>query len=338
MAPVAQAQLEWRISIKVFTDPNGALPPIPGWGSGPLYRDFSNAVTAANQILDATGRGYRWRLTEITNLAFNTSPIPSSTNSWYNLAVSAATQDDLDTKAKANSANFRYRADAINFYYVASCAGPNGGYCAFPSESQHVIPIAPCSASDVFIHEAGHFFGLSHTFDTEAYQNSDGTACTNGCACARLIGGDDGGITDTPLDHTCWNQDRIATNQYGRVYTNLNAAEQYFVDNTWLNVMSYHNPPSTRFTPDQMDLVTDNSNGARLSVASGRTWFVSTDGNDGNSGNNSTSRFRTLNKGLMTANTGEIVLLRGSNYNERPFINQSVTLRATRGAVTIGTP
>jgi len=347
---LVMAQLEWRVSVKLFTGPGNALPQIPCFQVGAncwnnaadIYQRISNNVGWANQILDSTGRGYRWRLVEIVTVPGTTAPLPASTNSWYNLPVGAGTQDDLDAKARTNAAGFQFRTDAINFYLVNSQTGPNGGYCSFPTESQDVILIAPNSFLDVLIHESGHFFGLSHTFDTEAYQLGNGSPCTNGCACPRLVGGDDG-IADTPLDHQCWNQNNVATNTYGRLYAQLNAAEQYFVDNTWSNIMSYHSP-GNRFTSDQLDRMTDASNGARQNVASGRTWFVDLNSSCLNPSGSSFcvlafgGPFATVTAGVNAANNGDIVLIRAGSYDEVRSYNKPVTLRATRGEARIGPP
>jgi hypothetical protein len=333
----AWAQLEWRVSVKVFTGAGGALPQAPGWSGGAaLYQSITNAVNAANAILNATGRGYAWRLTEIVQVPGNTTPLPASTNSWFNLAVNAATQDDLDTKAKNNPNAFAYRGNAINFYYSNNSSSQNGGYCAFPSENQHVITVAPNSFADVFIHESGHFFSLAHTFDTQAFQNSNGSNCTNGCACARLLGGDDG-VPDTPLDHTCWNQNQIAQNTYGLPYASLNGAQQYFVDNTWSNIMSYHSP-GNRFTSDQLDRITDTSNAARLNVTNGRTRFVDRNGSIFFALGSSTFPYVTVQQGVNNANNGDIVLMRPGTYAEPGTYTKPVTFRATRGSATLGVP
>ena len=335
---LAQAQLEWRISIKVFTNTNGALPRLPFWdlGGATLFEDLSNGVNYANTVLAGTGRGYSWRLTEIVTLAGTTAPLPAATNSWFNLPVNATTQDDLDTKAKGNAAGFLYRANAINFYYVDATSGGAGGSCAFPSENQHVIAISPNSFADVLIHEAGHFFSLVHTHNTEQYLNSDGTACTNGCDCAQRISGDDN-TPETALDHQCWtNRNQLALGAYGLLYASLNADQQWRVNNTWLNIMSYHSP-GVLFTDDQMDFMTDISNTTRFNVATGRTRFVdrayagSQDGSRANP-------FRTVGLGVDNAIPGDIVLIRSGNYNEPRTYGNAVTLRATRGAVSIGVP
>jgi hypothetical protein len=331
------AQLEWRVSVKVFTGSGGTLPQAPFWSGGAgLYQAISNNVNNINVLLDSIGRGYRWRLTEIVQVAGSTAPLPASTNSWFNLAVNGGTQDDLDAKAKANPGAFAFRSDAINFYYSNNSSSQNGGYCAFASENQHVIAVAPNSFSDVFIHESGHFFNLAHTFDTQGFQNSDGSVCTLNCACARLIGGDDG-IADTPLDHTCWNQNQIAQNTYGTSYALLNSAQQYFVDNTWSNIMSYHSP-GNRFTSDQLDRMTDTSNGPRINVTNGRTQFVDRNGSIFFQFGTSALPYVTVANGVNNAADGDIVLLRPGTYNEPGTYSRRMTFRATRGNARIGPP
>lgn len=340
---LAFGQLEWRISVKCFTGSGGVLPRPPGWSGGAsLFQSISNAVDRYNSILDSTCRGYRWRLVEIVTVPGSTGALPASTNSWFNVAVSGASQDDLDGKAKANPAGFQFRANAINFYYTDNPNSPNGGYCAFPTEGQDVILVAPDSFNDVWLHESGHYFGLRHTFDTAQNLNNDNSPCTNGCACAKLVGGDDG-IADTPLDHTCWNQDNVALTQYGAVYALLNSAQQYFVDNTWSNIMSYHSP-GNRFTSDQLDVVADNSNGTRNNVASGRTRFVDINCNPLFPNGSSqclgilSGPYHTVGAGVNGANVGDIVLIRPGQYSEPGTYTKSITFRATRGSATIGVP
>src|SRR5262249_32420734 len=338
LAPsLSQGQLQWRISIKVFTNTNGALPQIPNWGlgGGTLLQELSHGVNYANTRLSNSARGCSWRLTEIVTIAGSTAPAPASTNTWFNMFVSAATQDDLDGKAKGNPNGFQYRTDAINFYYVNGNTGPNGGYCAFPNENQDVIVFAPNSFADVLIHESGHYLSLQHTHNTQSYKNNDGSACTNTYASAQILGGDDG-ITDTPLDNTCWNRDNIALQQYGNFYTNLNGGQQFFVDNSWLNVMSYHSP-GVRFTEDQLDFMTDTSNTLRFNVATGRTRFVDRTHvglQDGSRAN----PFQGVGQGIVAADPGDIVLIRPGNYNETATYAKPIPLRATRGVVSIGAP
>jgi hypothetical protein len=337
---VASAQLQWRISIKVFTGPGGALPQMPSWnlGGATLFQELSNGVNQANNVLTNSGRGYHWQLTEIITVPGTMTPLPASGDSWFDLAVGPGTQDDLDAKAKRNPAGFQFRNNAINFYYVNGTSGPNGGYCAFPHESQHAIAIAPNSYADVLIHEAGHFFALVHTMNGQYFQNADGTPCVSGapCACARALGGDDG-IADTPRDNQCWNQDNIAQAAFGQNYAALSLRQQAVVNNSWLNVMSYHNP-GRLLSDDQLDLMTDISNAERFNVATGRTHFVSRSGRASNQQGTSAFPFVTVLNGINAADNGDIVLIRSGNYNEPRTYTKPVTLRTTRGITNIGIP
>ena len=57
LALPAQAQLQWRISVKLIADVNGN--PAPN-----AFNNISNELVLANQLLDGYGRGYRtvrWR-------------------------------------------------------------------------------------------------------------------------------------------------------------------------------------------------------------------------------------------------------------------------------------
>src|SRR6266536_1069558 len=129
----AHAQLEWRISIKVFTNASGGLPRLPFWNLGgtTLFQELSNGVAFAHNILVSTRRGYQWRLLDITTVSGATIPLPSSTNSWFNLPVNSANQVNLDSSVKSNPTGFGFRANAIDFYYVNETNGNLGGVCAF---------------------------------------------------------------------------------------------------------------------------------------------------------------------------------------------------------------
>src|SRR5437870_5056820 len=63
-SPEAQAQLQWRVSVKVILDSNGNRPT-----SGNVYTDqqIQGQIDTANAILDQYGRGYDYVLTEIVN-------------------------------------------------------------------------------------------------------------------------------------------------------------------------------------------------------------------------------------------------------------------------------
>jgi hypothetical protein len=326
---LSHAQIEWRISVKFILGPSGQRPSNSGCfgGSGVALVDNNaviNNINYANQLLDRTGRGYRFRLTEIQDV--------SGWSSFFSIAArDAGNKAALEAVATSNAttrAQFFWRTDAINVYINNT----SSGYCSFPG-SGNVIFAGSCAYDTLIIHESGHLFNLSHTHDTEQFRNSNGTACSSGCSCAQLIGGDDG-IGDTPLDNECWNRAQIAAGNPG--------TPDAQIDNTWLNIMSYH-LPQNRFTSDQLDRATDTSNNQRINVASGRTRFVDRNCGaffpDGSSGCGAFSGpYRTVGGGVGAANFGDIVLIRPGTYVEPGTINKAVTLRATRGPATIGLP
>ena len=324
VVPVAQAQLEWRISVKLIADSGGN--PAPS-----AFVNISNELVIANQLLDGYGRGYQFDTTEILTL--------TGVSQWYNIqARNNSNKLALQTAARANPSLYAWRNNAINLYVVNSISG----VCSFPGDGDELILVGANAYRTLVLHECGHYFNLNHTHDNEQYLNANNSLCTNACACARLIPGDSDNVGDTAPDHQCFNsEDAVAVGAYGNFYTNLNATQQWLTRNTWQNIMSYHDQTVINIlTPDQLDRATDSSNGPRIISTTGRTRYVATWGSDagGNPGITNTMRLRNVATGVARANTGDIVLIGGGTYNEPQTITKAVTLRATRGEATIGTP
>jgi hypothetical protein len=329
LAPPASAQVQWRLSVKFILDAGGMMPTNSnGFGDNSVNltnrQAVNNNIQFANRLLDQTGRGFRFDLTEIQEVR--------DASGFFNApARSLANKEALEAAATANAAaraQFFWRDDAINVYINNT----SSGICSFVG-SGNIIFTGSAAYDTLILHECGHFFDLRHTHDTEQFRNSNGTTCTNGCSCAQLVGGDDG-IADTVFDHQCWDRPTLVANNPG--------ASAFQIDNVFLNVMSYH-LPQDRFTDDQMDLLTDTASIARSFVTTGRTWFV--DRNCGSIIRNGSSRcnafsgpFGLVRDGLNSASSGDIVLIRAGNYNERQTFNRPATLRASRGAVVIGRP
>ena len=317
----AEAQLRWRISVKFILNASGNRPP-----SGILNTDqeVQDQIDNANAVLASYGRGYQFQLTEIVDL--------SGVSQWYDNPRDD--KDLLEAAAEADKTLYAYRDNAINVYINGNSGS---AICSFPP-TDDIIFMGQGSRSTSIFHESGHYFNLSHTFNGQQDLNSNGTACTNECACAQNIGGGSDGCADTILDHTCWDtQNLIAQGNYGMNYSSLSAANQTRVDNVNFNIMSYHGTRD-RMTSDQWDRATDASNGSRFKAASGRTRFVATTGNDTTGDGSSGNRYRTVARGVTVANSGDIVLLRTGNYDEPMTINKAVTLRATRGTAVVGIP
>lgn len=325
------AQIQWRISVKFILGASGQMPTNSnGFSGNSVNLTNRQAVidnfNLANQLLDRTGRGFRFNLTEIQEVSGASGFFMLSARSEPNKVALEA----VATSNATSRAQFFWRDDAINVYINNT----SSGICSFVG-SGNIIFTGSASYNTLILHECGHFFDLLHTHNSEQYRNSNGTTCssTNLCGCAQLIGGDDG-IPDTVLDHQCWDRPALVAGNPG--------ASAFQIDNVWLNVMSYH-LPQDRFTEDQMDRLTDTASIARRFVASGRTWFV--DRNCGSIIRNGSSRcdafsgpFGLVRDGLNNASSGDIVLIRAGNYNERTTFSRPATLRASRGAVVLGRP
>lgn len=314
----ATAQLRWRVSVKFILNANGNRP-----ASGVINTDqeVQDQINNANEVLTSYRRGYQFQLTEIVNLA--------GVSQWYDNP-----RDDkeaLELVAEANKALYAYRDNAINIYINGNSGS---AVCSFPP-GDDIIFMGQGSRTTSVFHECGHYLNLAHTFSGQQNLNSNGTTCTNDCSCAQLIGGNSDSCADTIADHSCWDsQNDVAQGNYGTTYANLSAANKTRVDNVFFNMMSYH-ATRERLTPDQLDRMTDASNGDRLKVASGRTRFV-----DAGAGalrlGSSGLPFRTASEGVGAANSGDIVLFRGGNYPTPLTITKAVTLRAVLGTANLG--
>ena len=318
------ADINMRISVKFILSSGGAMP-CCGNGTFDSFADITNQVIFANEMLRSFGRGYQFQIYEVTTVGGPASAFYSNPRE---------DKDLLEAAAEADKAGFKYRDNAINMY-VNDANG--SAVCSFPP-SDDIILYGQSSRSTSLWHESGHYFNLQHTHAGATEKNANGTACTNGCSCAQLIGGTADGTADTLADHDCWETaDDIAQGNYGLNYSALSAAQKALVDAVLNNIMSYH---SDRFhlTPDQLDRWTDVANSSRIDDVTGRTRFVATTGNDTTGTGTSASRYRTLAKGVAVAAGGgaDIVLLRAGNYNEPQTITKAVTLRATRGTAIIG--
>ena len=325
LAPMlGQAQLEWRISVKLIADVNGNPPPS-------AFNNISNEIVLANQLLDGYGRGYQFAITEVLTL--------TGVSQWYNIqARNNSNKLALQAVARANPGLYAWRNNTINLYVANSTSG----VCSFPDDGDELVLVGANAYRTLVLHECGHFFNLIHTHENEQFLNANTSPCTNGCGCARLIPGDSDVVGDTAPDHTCFgSENAVALGAYGDFYRNLTATQQFLTRNTWQNIMSYHDQNVLNIlTSDQLDRATDAANGPRSFVTSGRTRYVATWGNDGivNSGLASGARLRNVSTAVVRAAGGDVVLVAGGTYNEPQVISRPLTLRATRGDATIGAP
>ncbi len=291
-----QAQVFWRVSVKIFTDSNGNRP------SGRTDADLQNDFAYYNALLVKYARGTSFSLTEIVQL-------PSSLSSWYNVAArDSGNRTALQNNATSNTVLYAYRTDAINLYINNSssgiCCGAGNGLIFIGNENGHITPV----------HEIGHMLGLAHT---------QGSGCNSCCpdplGCCDTPGSD--GISDTILDLPCWTQNDIALQNFGNTYANATATQRDQVDDVWLNIMSYHygyfNNYLERLTPGQMDKVAETSNGTRDAVTGNYYFFVDgTSGNDGNNGTTVAQSYKTVDAAITGSGTDDVLLIRAGTYNK----------------------
>lgn len=312
----ASAQLEWRVSVKFILDANGNRP-----ASGSLNADaeVQAQIDLGNQILDAHGRGYRLRLTEIVDL--------SNVSQWFSVDVSDNFKDALEAAAEASPSTYAYRSNAINVYIN----GDGGsGICSFPG-TDDIIFLGQGVRTTTVLHEIGHYMNLCHAQGCPC-----GSCDTDAIGLCNTIPGDDS-IGDTLPDLSCWDRDDISNWSYGSNYSGLSSARQDNVDDVFFNTMSYHDTRN-RLTSDQLDVSTDTSNGARNNAATGNTFFVDSGANPLLPFGTSSFPFINVITGVAVTGSGDIVMIRGGTYNEPQTIIKAVSLLASRGSATIGEP
>lgn len=316
--------------------------------------DMDTTIEEINQWLATYQRGYRFRrvgaIQNVGGLGDCTGPskwynVDLRTNTWANACSTGSNpwlnHKQMEYEARfSNSVAYAWNTNAVNFYIVAGYGpglydtnsqpiGQAAGDGAFASQNGWMISVGSVHAAQMILHETGHHLELYHT-------QGGCAGCGNTANCYSTNGywvGDEG-IADTlPVaagDHCFTNQDLIALANFSLLYTNCSAFQKQQVDDVFFNLMAYgFGRDLIRLTPLQLDKWTDYANGARRQEVSGQTRFVSTSGNNANTGLSSTAPKRTVLNAVnaSTPAGGDIVLLRPGNYNEQITISKPVTLR-----------
>jgi hypothetical protein len=333
-----------RLSVKIIVNPaTGARPA----GVGPAT--FPQAAAAANQWMSSYWRGYRFQITEVVDIGGPAQGGASGPSKWFGVNCGSSANWPLFQQDTQTNALYLFRGNAINYYITMPSDWNTGGAAPFPWETTAngwrscwgIVNNGPFW----IVHECGHFFGLPHTHG--------GCDCPSDLGnCSSLNGywvGDDG-IADTLPEGRgdfCFTTiDQITLANFNKTFANCNPAEQVLAQNTFYNVMSYHDPTNkdlliSRMTELQHDQHTTYANSDRANVVSGFTRFVSLSGNNANSGLASVAPKRNVSNATTASalSGGDIVLISPGNYNEQFTINKPLTLRSTRaGWATIGKP
>jgi hypothetical protein len=346
----AQAQhINLRMSVKIVVHPTTGARPA---GVTPVL--LTQAVARANQWMDGYWRGYRYELAEVVNIGGPSQGGVNGPSKWFNADCGSAANWPQFQRDTQTNGLYLFRANAINYYITLATNWNTGGAASFPWQTTNGWRSCWGIVNDGpfwIVHECGHFFGLPHTHG--------GCDCPGNLSnCTTLNGfsvGDDE-IADTLPEGRgdfCFTSiDHITRANFNKWFTNCTPSEQVLAQNTFYNVMSYHDPTNKdvfidRMTELQHDVLTTYANTDRANVASGFTLFVnpSTDcffqnglrTTCGQLGLGGPFEYVTNAVQAARAGGGDIILLRPGSYNERTTINKPVTLRATRsGWVTIG--
>jgi len=341
-SPLYGQTINLRLSVKIIVHPTSGARPF-----GVTATMFTNAVAAANEWMANYWRGYRYQLVEVVEIGGPFQGGADGPSKWF-YRDPRSTEDGSWQAFQADVKGPLYllRNNAVNYYVSSPTDWNTGGAAPFPWEASAGWIACWGIVNDGpfwILHECGHFFGLPHTHG--------GCGCPSTENCSPLNGywvvDDD--IADTlpeaAGDNCFTNINLLTLANFNKLYANCTPAEQFMAQNTYSNVMSYHEPMNKdalmgRKTELQHDVHTTYANTDRAHAVSGFTRFVSTSGNNANSGLASTAPKRTvLNAVAASAAVGDIVLLRQGSYNEQLTINKAVTLRATRnGWARIGAP
>lgn len=326
-APAFGQFIEIPISVKIVLDPNSG--DRPKNGADPIKDElFYTAARKANEWMASYSRGYRFRIAEIKDIGGPLQDGSSGPSKWFGMNL----QTDPNWSAFQNDTmsdkNYLLCTDKVNFYVTTDTNWNTGGACPIPGNKNDEGFMACWGYVNDgpwwIVHETGHFFGLYHTHD------------------------DTCGNVGTLADNPSWSSSDIFNAAQKANCMKFNSlsrgAQQRLVDDTYYNVLSYHEAANkdtleNHMTELQLDKHADTANSLRRKFVSGQTHFVSLTGSNSGDGN-SGDPYRTILKAVTVAGTtagDNILLIRAGNYNEKLTITSPVTLRTDRGSiVTIG--
>lgn len=332
-----------NVSLKAIVDPaTGKVPTV--FSSNRLDIAFEQA----NIWLANNWRGYRLRV--IDPYLFIGSTDTNGPSKWYNIDLKPDNNNRHAFDAVAQTdPRYDWNPNAVNMYInngdFSSCSSALiiSAYEIF--RDQWHTNLFPYSVAGNWLHEIGHYFGLSHIFVGCDSNNPDRCFRTNGYWVAWCK------LPDILPEQSGFNRDQITLANFNDYYTNCTPAEQVLANNTWFNLMSYHQITNTQAIParqynsqmnviteSQSDIWSDTANFTRAVSVSGLTRYVSPSGNDANGGWLSNAPKQHVFNAARSSSSGkDLVLVRPGTYNERGTLTNRTTIRATRvGWVSIG--
>ena len=284
----------------------------PATGDINTDAEVNAQVVRANEILAENGTEYKFQLLGINEVF--------GEEEFYNLPSgdnNGANRDAIRDAALADPTTWHWRTDAINMYIN----GSDVGYSAisdFPPDN-NIVLFNQYSYDPLMLHETGHSVNLYHTHSS------------------TLANGD--GCTDTLPDNKDWTRNQIAQNSYGVVYASCTAGQQALVDNTWENVMSYHDVDNTHIiTPQQNNRMSDQTYIDRNWLLTDTPVYIkdgaSSSGANGSWDNPYPTIQAAINAGQVNNRT--LVLMTSSSHDDpTSVLDTNTDLITRRGSSTI---
>ena len=321
-----------RLSVKYILNASNNRPS----GFYTQETNILNIIEGTNRAMERWGRGYRYVVTEFRNVANAAQFFDVQNDAEYR---------GLENSAEANPGQFFWRTDAVNVFIVnslfaggAAAAIPSCGSCGDTGYRLVIFTVNPTPNDIIWAHELGHHFDLYHTFtggaggDFVADTRPDPSPhqCIGAFTCN--LGG---------ADECCCT---VKINNLLAASTAGGWSSQEFGDIRF-NLMSYYGPcppvatyDNIRLTEGQLDRWTDATRRYHSGEVSGLTRFVDRANPQPSNDGYSTNPYRTVAAGISAATSPgqNIVSIRSGSYDEQFTTAQRVTLRATRGWVTIG--
>ena len=125
--------MDIRVSIKVIrnsagSDPVNSSPPAGGYGDETINltsdANIEAQIAFSNAVFANTGRGLRFVLSEPVQHIQPAAPSGQPPNFWYDIdARSSATRDLIEAAAIGNTAVWRWRTNAVNYYIHNTSSG-----------------------------------------------------------------------------------------------------------------------------------------------------------------------------------------------------------------------
>ncbi len=254
-----------------------------------------------------------------------------SPDTWY-IIPARAKRAVIEAAALANQAAWSWNANAINIYVNNS----SSGQCSFVGNGLS-ISLGSSFGTGTVLHEVGHFFNLQHTH-TGDYADQPGFNNPGFVYGLSHVADGDGEEETAPDNPNISARDQLSNALYGVNFNSLTDLGKARINSAFDNVMSYHEEDV--LLPSQMDLWTKFANAQRAPFTTGRSWFVSWGGADGNTGLEVNQSFMSLQRSIDAVGGGDdMILLRGGPYTlPSGTLTKPCTLTATYGPVTITRP